>query len=308
MHKYILKRLVMMLPVIFGVSFLVFFTLKLAPGDPARMVAGSEADEAAVEEIRTDLGLDKPIMLQYVTYMGNLLQGNMGTSYSTGKSVSAEIAARLPATAKLALCGMLIATIIAIPIGVLSATKQYSIVDNASMVFALLGVSIPNFWLGLMLILFFSLSLGWLPSGGNEGFASIIMPAVTLGVGSAANITRTTRSSMLEVINQDYIRTVRSKGVTEKKVILNHALHNALIPVVTVVGLQMGTLLGGAVVTETIFSWPGIGRLMIESIKKKDEPMVLGCLIIFALCFSIVNLLVDILYAYIDPRIKSQYS
>lgn len=297
----------MMIPVILGVSCLVFFTLKLAPGDPARMVAGSEADEAAVEEIREELGLNKPLVVQYFTYMVNLLHGDMGTSYSTKKAVSAEIISRLPETGKLALCGMLVATIIAIPIGIISATKQYSIIDNASMVFALVGVSIPNFWLGLMLIMTFSLYLGWLPSGGSEGIKSIIMPAITLGVGSAANITRTTRSSMLEVINQDYIRTVRAKGVTEKRVILSHALHNALIPVVTVIGLQMGTLLGGAVVTETIFSWPGIGRLMIESIKKKDEPVVLGCLIVFALCFSILNLCVDILYAYIDPRIKSQY-
>jgi peptide/nickel transport system permease protein len=239
--------------------------------------------------------------------MVNLVQGNMGVSFSTRKSVSAEIAARFPATGVLALFGMIVGIVIAIPIGILSATKQYSVADNVSMVIALVGVSMPNFWLGLLLIIIFALNLGILPSGGNDGLRSLILPSLTLGVGQAANLTRTTRSSMLEVIRQDYIRTVRAKGVNEKKVIRRHALPNALIPVITVIGLQFGTLLGGAVITETVFAWPGIGRLMIDSIKKKDEPMVLGCLIVFALCFSVVNLLVDLLYAYIDPRIKSQY-
>jgi peptide/nickel transport system permease protein len=307
MYKYIVKRIFMMIPVVIGVSFFVFFTLKLAPGDPARMVAGSEADEATVQEIRKDLGLDKPMLEQYLRYMVNLVKGNMGVSFTTGKSVSGEIASRLPYTALLAVSAMLVAVLIALPVGIISATKQYSLMDNVSMLAALIGVSVPNFWLGLMLIILFSLKLGILPSGGNEGLRSLIMPAITLGVGSAANITRTTRSSMLEVIRQDFIRTVRAKGVTEKKVIRLHALRNALIPVVTVFGLQMGTLLGGAVVTETVFSWAGIGRLMVESIKKKDEPIVMGCLIVFAVSFSLVNLLVDILYAYIDPRIKSQY-
>jgi peptide/nickel transport system permease protein len=202
---------------------------------------------------------------------------------------------------------MLVAVIIAIPVGILSAVKQYSIADYTSMVLTLIGVSMPNFWVGLLLILFFALNLHLLPSGGSEGFRSLILPAITLGTGSTANIARTTRSSMLEVIRQDYIRTVRAKGVSEGRMIRIHALRNALIPVLTVVGLQMGTLLGGAVITETVFSWPGIGRLMIDSIKRQDEPVVMGCLIVFAFCFSVVNLLVDILYAYIDPRIKSQY-
>ncbi len=307
MYKYVVRRFLLMIPVIIGVSFFVFFTMKLSPGDPARMVAGSEADEETVRQIRAELGLDQPLLTQYVNYMFKLVQGDLGVSFSSGKSVSGEIASRLPATAKLAFFSMIIAIVVAIPIGILSATKQYSLADNLSMVAALLGVSIPNFWLGLMLIIVFALNLGLLPSGGSEGFKSLILPSVTLGVGSMASFTRTTRSSMLEVIRQDYIRTVRAKGVNEKKVIRRHALRNALIPVVTVIGLQVGTLLGGAVVTETVFSWPGIGRLMIESIKKKDEPVVLGCLIVFAVCFSMINLLVDILYAYIDPRIKSQY-
>jgi peptide/nickel transport system permease protein len=307
MYKYVLRRIMMMIPVIVGVTFFVFFVMKLAPGDPARMVAGADANEDDIRLIRAELGLDKPVPVQYAKYMVNLVQGNMGVSFSTRKSVSAEIAARFPATGVLALFGMIVGIVIAIPIGILSATKQYSVADNVSMVIALVGVSMPNFWLGLLLIIIFALNLGILPSGGNDGLRSLILPSLTLGVGQAANLTRTTRSSMLEVIRQDYIRTVRAKGVNEKKVIRRHALPNALIPVITVIGLQFGTLLGGAVITETVFAWPGIGRLMIDSIKKKDEPMVLGCLIVFALCFSVVNLLVDLLYAYIDPRIKSQY-
>jgi len=307
MYKYVLRRIVMMIPVIIGVTFFVFFVMKLAPGDPARMIAGSDASEQDIQQLRQELGLNRPILVQYADYMIKLVQGNMGKSYANGKLVSSEIAARFPATGELALCAMILAIIVAIPIGILSATKQYSVADNVGMVVALLGVSMPNFWLGLLLIIIFSLQLGILPSGGNDGLKSLILPSLTLAVGQVANLTRTTRSSMLEVIRQDYIRTVRAKGVNEKKVIRRHALRNALIPVVTVIGLQLGTLLGGAVITETVFAWPGIGRLMIDSIKKKDEPMVLGCLIIFAVCFSVVNLLVDILYAYIDPRIKSQY-
>lgn len=307
MIKYVIRRVIMMIPVIIGVTFFVFFIMKLAPGDPARMVAGADASNEDIQQIRVELGLNKPVPLQYVTYMYKLIQGDMGKSFSSRKSVSREIAARFPATGWLALCGMVVGILIAIPIGIFSATHQYSVADNVSMILALIGVSMPNFWLGLLLILFFALQLGILPSSGSSSLGSIILPAITLGVGQAANLTRTTRSSMLEVIRQDYIRTVRAKGVNEKNVIRNHALPNALIPVITVIGLQFGTLLGGAVITETVFAWPGIGRLLIDSIKRKDEPMVLGCLIVFAVCFSLVNLLVDILYAYIDPRIKSQY-
>ena len=298
----------MMIPVIFGISLLVFLVLKMTPGDPARVVAGSEADEATVEEIREELGLNRPVLVQYVSYMFNLFRGNMGNSYTNGKPVLQEILSRLPTTFTLAFGSMIVATILAIPLGVLSATKQYSAIDNISTIFALAGVSMPNFWLGLMLILLFSLKLGWLPSGGATSWKSYILPAVTMGVGAMANFMRTTRSSMLDVIRQDYIRTARAKGAGEGRVVFRHALRNAMIPVVTVVGLQMGTLLGGAVVNETVFSLPGIGTLMIEAIKQKNEPVVLGSLITFAFIFSIVNLLVDILYAFIDPRIKSQYA
>lgn len=307
MYKYICKRILMMIPVIIGVSLLVFLVLKMTPGDPARVVAGSEADEATVEQIREELGLNKPVLQQYVDYMLNLLHGDMGTSYTTNKPVADEILARMPTTFILAFAGVFVAVLIGIPLGIISATKQYSILDYISTLLALGGVAMPNFWLGLMLILLFSLKLGWLPSGGGDSWTAYVLPAITLGVGATANFMRTTRSSMLEVIRQDYIRTARAKGAGEGRVVMHHALRNAMIPVITVIGLQIGTLLGGAVVNETVFSLPGLGTLMINAINQKNEPVVLGCLITFAIIFSLVNLLIDILYAFIDPRIKSQY-
>lgn len=307
MHKYIIKRILMMIPVVIGVSLLVFSVLKLVPGDAARIVAGSEADEATVEEVRHDLGLDKSYPEQYVRYMLNLVTGDMGESYITGKSVFDEIKARIPTTFLLAFFGMLVSIVIGIPLGILSATKQYSFLDNFATVFALMGVSMPNFWMGLMFILFFSLQLGWLPSGGDGTIKGFIMPALVNGIAAVANLMRTTRSSMLDVIRQDYIRTARAKGASESRVTIQHALKNALIPVVTVIGLHFGTSLGGAVIAETVFALPGLGKLMITGINQKDEPIVMGCLITFALIFSMINLLVDILYAYIDPRIKAQY-
>ena len=307
MHKYVIKRLLMLIPVIIGVSFLVFFIMSLAPGDTARMMLGEDAPIKAVEALREELGLNDPLLVRYANYMLDLLHGDLGTSYKSDRPVFSEIAARFPATLELAFWGMMFAVVLSIPIGILSATRQYSFVDGISMVFALLGVATPNFWLGLMLIIGFSLHLGWFPSGGAEGWRSLVLPVITLGTGCMANITRTTRSSMLEVIRQDYIRTAKAKGVSRKKVINKHALKNALIPVVTVIGLQFGALLGGAVLTEAVFAWPGLGTFLVNSIKAKDTPSVLGCVIIFSICFSIVNLCVDLIYAFIDPRIKSKY-
>ncbi len=308
MHKYVIKRLLMLIPVILGVSFLVFFIMSLSPGDPARTILGENAPQESVDALREELGLNDPVIVQYVNYMKDLLHGDLGESYKSGRPVFGEIVARFPATLKLAFWGMVFAVVLSIPIGIISATKQYSITDSVSMVFALLGVATPNFWLGLMLIIGFSLKLRWFPSGGMEaGWRSLILPVITLGTGCMANITRTTRSSMLEVIRQDYIRTAKAKGVSRNKVINKHALKNALIPVVTVIGLQFGSLLGGAVLTEAVFSWPGVGTFLVNSIKAKDTPAVLGCVIVFSICFSIVNLCVDLLYAYIDPRIKSKY-
>ncbi len=307
MHKYVIKRLVMLIPVVLGVSFLVFFIMSLAPGDTARTILGEDAPIEAVEALREELGLNKPVIVRYANYMLDLLHGDLGTSYKSGRPVFSEIVSRFPATLKLAFWGMLFAVVLSIPIGIISATKQYSLTDSVSMVLALLGVATPNFWLGLMLIICFSLNIKWFPSGGSDGWRALVLPVITLGTGCMANITRTTRSSMLEVIRQDYIRTAKAKGVPKNKVINKHALKNALIPVVTVIGLQFGSLLGGAVLTETVFSWPGVGTYLVNSIKAKDTPAVLGCVIIFSICFSIVNLGVDLLYAFIDPRIKSKY-
>ena len=271
-------------------------------------ILGESAPQESVDALREELGLNDPVIVQYVNYMKDLLHGDLGESYKSGRPVFGEIVSRFPATLKLAFWGMIFAVVLSIPIGIISATKQYSLMDSISMVFALLGVATPNFWLGLMLIIGFSLNLRWFPSGGMEaGWRSLVLPVITLGTGCMANITRTTRSSMLEVIRQDYIRTAKAKGVSRNKVINKHALKNALIPVVTVIGLQFGSLLGGAVLTEAVFSWPGVGTFLVNSIKAKDTPAVLGCVIVFSICFSIVNLCVDLLYAYIDPRIKSKY-
>ena len=307
MYKYVLKRLLMLIPVIIGVSFLVFFIMSLSPGDPARTILGETAPIEAVEALREELGLNDPVLKRYVDYMGGLLHGDMGTSYKSNRPVFDEIMGRFPATLKLSLWGMLFAVALSIPIGIISATKQYSLVDGVSMVGALLGVATPNFWPGLILLIVFSLNQTSFPSGGMDGWKTYIMPVITLGTGCMASITRTTRSSMLEVIRQDYIRTAQAKGMKQRVVITRHALRNALIPVITVIGLQFGYLLGGAVLTETVFSWPGVGTYLVNSIKAKDTPSVMGCVIVFSIAFSIVNLLVDLLYAFVDPRIKSKY-
>lgn len=308
MHKFILKRLMLLIPVLLGVSLLVFAIMSFTPGDPAQLILGENAPAEAVAELREDMGLNDPFILRYARFVGNALTGDLGQSYTSGRDVFDEIFSRFPNTLVLATLGVIIAVLIGIPVGIISATRQYSMIDSGSMIFALLGVSMPNFWLGLMMILVFAVNLGWVPSGGYSDWSSLILPAITLGTGSAAIITRMTRSSMLEVIRQDYIRTARAKGVSEQVVINQHALKNALIPVITVIGLQFGALLGGAVLTETVFSWPGVGRMMVDAIRQKDAPTVLGTVVFLATTFSLVNLLVDLLYGFIDPRIKSQYA
>lgn len=307
MYKYVLKRLILLIPVLLGVSLLVFAIMYLTPGDPAQLILGENAPKAAVEALREKMGLNDPFFIQYFRFVKNAVMGDFGRSYTTGREVFKEIFSRFPNTLVLAILGVFISVLIGIPIGIISATRQYSFLDSFSMVFALLGVSMPVFWLGLMLILTFSVKLRLLPSGGFDSLTSLVLPAITLGVGSAAIVTRMTRSSMLEVIRQDYIRTARAKGVAEKVVINKHALKNALIPIITVVGLQFGSLLGGAVLTESVYSWPGVGRLMVEAIRQKDSPTVLAAVIFLATAFSVVNLFVDLLYAFADPRIKSQY-
>lgn len=307
MHRYILKRILLLIPVIIGVAFVVFFIISLSPGDAAAMLAPNATSEE-LELIREEMGLNDPLLVQFGRYMLGLLHGDLGTSYYSNRPVFQEWIARFPATLKLAFWAAVASVVVAIPVGIISAVKQYSLADYSATLFALIGVSMPPFWLGLLLIILFSLHLGWLPSGGADSPTSVILPAITCGMTFAALLTRMTRSSMLDVIRQDYIRTARAKGVKEKQVLSKHALKNSMIPIITVVGIQFGSTLGGSTLTETVFSWPGVGRLVIDSINRKDRPMVMGCLILTTIFISIVNLLVDILYAYVDPRIKAQYS
>lgn len=307
MYKYIIRRLLMLIPVMVGVSLVVFTIMYFTPGDPAKLLLGEKAPVEEVEALREQMGLNKPFAVQYFNFVKNALRGDLGRSLVSKQQVFDELYARFPATLRLAAAAVFIAVAMGIPIGIISATKQYSLFDTMSMIFALVGVSMPNFWQGMMMILVFSITFRILPSGGYGTFLHLIMPALTIGTSSAAIITRMTRSSMLEVVRQDYIRTARAKGLSENIVINRHALKNALIPIVTVIGLQFGFLLGGAVLTESIFSWPGVGRFMVDAIRQKDYPVVQGGVLLMALAFSIVNLAVDILYAYIDPRIKAQY-
>lgn len=307
MWKFIVKRLVSMIPVLLGVTLVIYLIMSMAPGDPAKVILGEQATPEQIAALREELHLNDPVLMQYARYIGGLLTGTMGNSYNSGLECGIEIMGRFPNTVRLASVSVVLSVVLALPLGVIAAVKQNTIFDGASMVFALIGISMPVFWLGMLLILFFSLRLGWFPSSGSEGLKSLVLPAVTLGFQHMASIARVTRSSMLEVIRADYIRTARAKGVPENKVITKHALKNALIPTVTVIGLQIGGMLGGSVMTESVFAWPGIGRLMVQSINKRDIPMVLGCVIMFSVSFSIINLIVDVLYGFIDPRIKSQY-
>ena len=306
--KYILHRLLLLIPVIIGVSFLIFFIVNLTPGNPAEMIAGPEADAETIQRIEEDLGLNKNIFVRYGEYMINLLHGDLGTSYYSGDRVFDEYIERRPATLELSASFIVVAVLFSLPLGIIAAVKQYSIFDRISSIVAMVAVSMPNFWLGILLILLFSAKLGWLPSGGNQYWYSIILPALTIGWQMCALMTRMTRSSMLEVIRQDYINTARAKGLSEKTVVLKHALRNALIPIITSAGALFVDGMGGAVVTETIFSWPGVGRLMVDSISKRDLNMVIGCVIMTTVLVTIGNLVIDIIYAFVDPRIRSSYT
>lgn len=291
------------IPVLIGVSILVFAIIRFIPGDPARTIAGVHASPEYIAQVRQELLLDEGLHVQYYVYLTNLLQGDMGRSTFTRRPVTTELYQRFPNTLVLASTAMVIAIIVGMSAGIVSATRRYSLFDNASMLFALFGVAAPVFWLGIMFQLLFSVNLGWFPSGGIGTWQHLVLPALTLGLATTALIARITRSSMLDVLGQDYITTARSKGLVERVVIYKHALKNALIPVVTVMGLQFGTLLGGAVLTETVFSWPGVGRLMVDSILARDYPVVQGAVLVLAVFFVAINLVVDIIYAFLDPRI-----
>ena len=304
MLKYISKRIIYLIPVLIGIVFLVFTIMYFSPGDPAKLILGDRAPEEQVAALRHELGLDLPYYQQLFNYIKNAIHGDFGNSYQLRMPVWDIIKLRFPLTLQLTTFTMLIAVLIGIPVGILSAVKQYSVIDAFSVIFALLMASIPAFWLGMLLMLLFSLNLGWLPSSGYEGVKWLILPSITLGFINCATIMRMTRSSMLEVVRQDFIRTARAKGATEKRVIFRHALKNAIIPVITVVGTAFGSSLGGAVVTETVFGLPGMGTQIITAIRQKDNPVVLASVIVIALAFSLVNLIVDILYTYVDPRIR----
>lgn len=312
MTNYLIRRLSVALFTLLGVTFLVFLSIRLVPGDPATAIAGELATEELVLEVREQLGLDDPILIQYANYLGRILQGDMGQSIRSRLPVTEEIQIRLPRTLTLALISLLVSTAIGIPIGVLAATRPNSWFDTGTMVLALLGVSMPIFWLGLMLMILFAVQIPqWfglsgplLPPTGSGTWQHMVMPVMALAANSMALQARMTRASMLEVMRQDYIRTARAKGQRERVVIYVHAFRNALLPIVTILGLQFGTLLGGAVLTETVFSWPGIGRLLVDAIGFRDYPVIQGTVLVIAIGFLLTNLLVDYLYAYLDPRVQ----
>ncbi|MCG1022626.1 nickel ABC transporter permease [Sutcliffiella horikoshii] len=304
MISFLIKRLVQMIPVLIGVTLVVFLIMQMVPGDPAVLLAGEGASKETIEEIRTQLGLNQPLYIQYFDYLTNIFKGDLGVSIKNNKPVLDEIMVRLPITMELALFSILITIVLGMAAGIISAIRPYSVSDLSVMLIALIGISIPSFWFGLMLMYIFSVKLQILPVAGWDSWQHIILPALTLGAGGAAIVARMTRSSMLEVIRQDYIRTARAKGLREQIIISKHALRNALIPVITVVGLQFGALLGGTVLTESIFAINGLGRLIVESIRMRDLPMVQGGVLVASLIFVLVNLLVDLLYRIFNKRIE----
>jgi peptide/nickel transport system permease protein len=297
----------MMLFVLVGVSFMIYFIMDMAPGDLAVSVLGDAASDEEYEAFRKEHELDKPVMYRYGKYMFGLLQGDLGYSYAFKMDVMELYSQRLPNTLLLTFSATIVATLLSIPIGIFAALRRGTLVDNVVSTISIFGLAAPNFWVGLMLIILFALKLGWFNSGGFNGVEDLILPAVTIGTGHMAQYARTTRSSMIDVLSQDYLLLARAKGVKERDVILKHALRNALIPIITVTGMMFCGSLGGSVITESVFSWPGVGRLVIDAIKSQDVEVVTGCIIMTSMLTSCILLLVDILYAFVDPRIKAQY-
>lgn len=304
MMTFIARRLVSVIPVIFGVSVAVFLMIHLIPGDPAELVAGIEATDEDIANVRRALELDEPLVVQYVNFVARAVTGDFGESFRTRRPVSEEIGARYGNTLLLGFAAVLFAVVFGVATGIVTAIWRHSWIDNVVLVISLLGVSVPTFFLGLLLMLVFSVWLGWLPLTGKGTFLHLVLPAITLGTPNAAIISRITRSSLVDVLGQDYVRTARAKGLSEFVVVNHHAVRNALIPVITVIGLQMGYLLGGAVVTETVFAWPGIGRLIVQAINARDFPVVQASVLLLALTFVLINLLTDLAYRALDPRIE----
>jgi peptide/nickel transport system permease protein len=312
--RYVARRLLLLVPVLAGVSVIVFMVLHLSPGDPVEIMLGTQATEEDRTRLRADLGLDQPLHVQYVRWLGHVVRGDLGRSLFMRRPVLGEVLGRLQATLILTGTALLLSTTLGIALGVASATRPNSLLDRVSAMASLFGASMPSFWLGIVLMVVFALWLGWLPASGmyapygggdlRDLLAHLALPAVTLAAASVTIIARLTRATMLETLGQDYIRTARAKGVVERRVVLRHGLKNAMIPIITVIGVQAGYLLGGAVLTETVFAWPGVGTLMVQGILARDFPLVQGCVLVVALSFVLVNLAVDLLYAWFDPRIR----
>ena len=304
MLKYIIKKIIFTCIVLVGAATCAFLLLHAIPGDTAEALAGPQATVEDVDNLRRAMELDQPLGKQYISYMGNLLHGDLGYSYRTNKPVMDILKSAWPATLQLAVCSMIVAVLLGVPIGIFAAIHRGKAGDTIAMIAAFLGVSMPSFWLALLLIIEFSVNHNWFPFYGREGISSFVLPSLTLGLGVAANIARLTRTSMLEVLGQDYIRTAKGKGVKSGKIIWVHALRNAAVPVVSIIGLQFGVLLGGQVVTETVFSWPGIGRMIVDALNTRDLQIVQGGILILAATFTIINLITDLVYALLDPRIR----
>ena len=304
MLRYFIRRVLLAVPVLLGVATLVFSLIHLVPGDPAQAMLGDGAAPQDVAELRSSLGLDQPLLTQYATFVRRALAGDLGVSFRTGQPVTTMIIERVPATAELAIAAMLVAIVIAIPLGVIAAVKRGTAVDYGAMTFALAGVSIPNFWLGPLLAIWFAVELGWLPVSGRGTLAHLVLPAFSLGLALAAILARMTRASLLDELNELYVRAARARGVSRTASIASHALRNSLVPLLTIIALQLGAVLTGAVITETIFAWPGVGRLLIQSIGFRDYPMVQGCILLIAVTYVTVNLVTDLMYGVLDPRIR----
>lgn len=303
MKRYLIQRLLLLLPTLFGALTLVFFLIHLVPGDPIEIMLGETASAADKEELRRSLALDQPLMVQYRNFLTGLLIGDLGRSLYEQSGVTDLIRTRLPATIELTLSAMAMAIVISFPLATLAAVNKGAWIDRGSLLFSLLGLSLPNFWLGPLLMIIFSIQLGWTPVSGRGGIDHLLLPSLTLGLGMAAILTRILRTSLLQVVNEDYVRTARAKGLSEKAVWFKHTLRNALLSVITIMSLQFGSLLAGSIITETVFSWPGIGRLTVQAIQSRDYPLVQGCVLVIATSYLLVNLLTDIFYQLVDPRI-----
>lgn len=308
MYKYILKRLLMLIPVIICVSFIIFIAMEMSAGDPVLMIAGEEASPEIIEQLRIEYGYNRSVFYRFGRYLLNLLHGDLGDSYRYKAPVWDLYMERLPATAALSITAAVMGYILSIPLGIIAAVKRGSLIDNSVTVISLIGQSMPNFWQGILLIIWLSLNNRIFPSYGfNDGWKSLILPAITIATSNMALLTRTTRSSMVDVLGQDYLRTARSKGAGESKVVLKHALKNALIPIITISGTQLASIMGGSVLVETVFAWPGVGRLMIDAINQRVVNLACGCIVMTTIITSIILVLIDLAYAFVDPRIKAQY-